>query len=111
MAQDEEVDPTVPRRDAPIELDEEPVGIGTAVHEQPTAAVPLEEDRVALTDVEDRHRGHACRPARGDGAGAHESDDDRGRGQPRHTAMRRGANGPGRGGTGRSPGRWHGSGR
>jgi hypothetical protein len=62
MRQDDGVQPSVPRRDSPIELDEEPVGIGPAVDEQPPSVGALDEDRVALTDVEDRDPYHARRP-------------------------------------------------
>jgi len=55
VRQDQGVDASVPRRDAAVERDEEPVGIGTSVDQQPTAARALDEDRVALSDIEDRH--------------------------------------------------------
>ena len=60
VRQDDSVEPAIPRRDQPIELDEQPVGIRAAVDQQAPAARPLDEDRVALPDVEDRH----CRVAR-----------------------------------------------
>ena len=52
MGQDEDVDPPVPRRDALVELDEQPVGIRAAVDQHPAAAGTLDEDRIALADVE-----------------------------------------------------------
>ena len=55
VGQDKCIDASVPRRDAAVERDEEPIRIGTSVNQQPTAARPLDEDRVALADVEDRH--------------------------------------------------------
>ena len=68
VRQDDRVDPPVPRRDPPVERDEQPVGIGAAVDEQPPAARALDEDRVALPDIEDRDPGDAARPADDDGA-------------------------------------------
>ena len=54
VRQDDRVDPPVPRRDPPIELDEQPVGIRPAIDQQAAAARALDEDGVALPDVEDR---------------------------------------------------------
>ena len=68
MGQDEDVDPAVPRRQPAIELDEQPVRIGAAVDEHPSAAAALDEDRVALADVEDRDPGGAVR-SMGEGRG------------------------------------------
>ena len=48
VGQDDDVDPAVPRREAPIERDEQPVRVRSAVDEQPAAARALDEDRVAL---------------------------------------------------------------
>ncbi len=59
VGQDEDVDPAVPRRQAPVQLDEEPVRIRPAVDEHPPAAPALDEDRVSLADVEDRDPGRA----------------------------------------------------
>jgi hypothetical protein len=38
MRQHDSVDPPVPRRDPSIELDQEAIGIGAAVDQQPSAA-------------------------------------------------------------------------
>ena len=70
----------VPRRQPPVELDEEPVRIRAAVDEHPSAAAALDEDRVALADVENRDPGGAVRPM-GEGRG-------RGRQPPRPRATR-----------------------
>ena len=53
VGEHDEVDPAVPRRHPRVERDEEPVGVGAAVHEHPPARRPGHEDRVALADVED----------------------------------------------------------
>ncbi len=58
----DEVDPAVPRRDPGVEGDEEPIRVRAAVHEQPATPRRLDEDRVALPDVERRRRGRG-RPA------------------------------------------------
>ena len=60
MAQDDRVDPAVPRRDPPIEGHQQAIGIGSAVDEEPAAPGALDEDRVALPDVEDRDPGAAA---------------------------------------------------
>ena len=53
MGQDDRVDPPVPRRDPLVERDEQPVRIRPAVDQQSAAARALDEDRVALADIED----------------------------------------------------------
>jgi hypothetical protein len=53
MAQDDRVDPAVPRRDPPIEGHQQAIGIGSAVDEEPTALRAFHEDGIALPDVED----------------------------------------------------------
>ena len=57
MGQDDGIDPAVPWRDAPVEVDEQPVRVGTAIDQQATAAGTLDEDRVSLADVHDRDPG------------------------------------------------------
>jgi len=59
VAQDDDIDAPVPRREVLVEGDEEPSGIGPAVDEEAGAALALEEDRIALADVEDGQPGHA----------------------------------------------------
>ena len=53
VAEDDGVDPSVPRRDPGVEGDEQAARIRTTVDEQAAAARALDEDRVALADVED----------------------------------------------------------
>ena len=48
------VDPPIPGREALVERHEQPIRVGPAVDEQAAAARALDEDRVALADVEDR---------------------------------------------------------
>ena len=55
MREDHGIDPAIPWRDAAIECDQQPVGIRTAIHEESPAARALDEDGIALADVEDRH--------------------------------------------------------
>ncbi len=75
MRQHDEVDPAIPRRDAGIELQEQPLRVRSAVHEHPAAGPALDEDRVALPDVEHHEAGL---PAGGVGEGdGRERDDDR----------------------------------
>ena len=56
VAQHDGVDPPVPRRDPPVEVDEQAVRVRPTVDEQATAARAFDEDRVALPDIEDRDR-------------------------------------------------------
>lgn len=62
VAQDDEVDPVVPRREALVEDPDEPRRIRAAVDEEPPAVGRLHEDRIALPDVEDRDRRDAGWP-------------------------------------------------
>jgi hypothetical protein len=75
MGQDDHVDPAIPRRDAPVELDEQPIRVRSAVDQQSTAARALDEDRIALADVEDRDPGDAGRPRDRDRPGHGDRDD------------------------------------
>jgi hypothetical protein len=51
MGEHDRVQPSVPRRHAPVELDEEALGVRAAVDEDPPAGGTLDEDRVALPDI------------------------------------------------------------
>ena len=54
VRQDQRVDAPVPRRDPAVEGDEQSVRIRPSVDQEPTAARALDEDRIALSDIEDR---------------------------------------------------------
>jgi hypothetical protein len=54
VGEDDHVDAPVPGREARIEQRPQAIRVGPAVDEHPTARGPLDEDRVALPDVEDR---------------------------------------------------------
>jgi len=54
VRQDEDVDATIPGRQAFVECDEEASRVRPAVDDEPSTALALHEDAVALTDVEDR---------------------------------------------------------
>lgn len=60
MREDDEVDPPLPRQEAAAEQGEQPSGIRTAVDEHDRAA-ELEQERIALTDIERAHAGDRCR--------------------------------------------------
>ena len=77
VRQDDRVDPPVPRRDPLVEDDEEPVRVGAAVDEEPAAARALDEDRVALPDIEHAHPRDAGRSADDHRAGHDDRDDER----------------------------------
>ena len=86
MGQDHGVQAAIPRRDAAIELDQQPIGIRTAVHQEAATARSLDEDGIALPDVEHRDPGLASRAGddhgardghRHDEAGRDDSQDDR----------------------------------
>jgi hypothetical protein len=85
MREDDRVQPPVPRGDASVELDEEAVRIRPAVDQESTAVGSLDEDRVALTDVEDRDPCHARWPRHDHAAGDRHGDD---QGHGRHPAGR-----------------------
>jgi len=55
VRQDDRVDPAVPWWDPLIERDQEAIGIRPTVDQQPPAPRSLDEDRITLPDVEDRH--------------------------------------------------------
>ncbi len=76
MGQDHGIDPPVPRRDPRVEHDEQPIRVGAAIHEKPSAAGTLDEDRVALADVEDRDAGDPGRSCSQDAAGHRDRDDE-----------------------------------
>jgi hypothetical protein len=61
---DDEIDPAVPRRDPRVEGHEEPIGVRTTVHEQSPTPRRLDEDRVALANVERDDVDPAVRPRR-----------------------------------------------
>ena len=75
----EDVHAPVPGRQALVERDQESTGIRSAVDDHPAAAAALDQDPVALADVQDDHARHAVGPM-GDDQGqpqgrADESDD------------------------------------
>jgi hypothetical protein len=53
VRQDDQVEMSVPERDPLVEPTDEQVGVGPAVDEHPPAIRGLEEDRIALADIED----------------------------------------------------------
>jgi hypothetical protein len=87
MAQDQDVDPPVPRREARIELENQAIGIGTTVDQHPGAAIALDKDRVALSDVEDRDMDPAVGPSLEARAGHGQGEDEAGK-DGRHRASR-----------------------
>jgi hypothetical protein len=64
VGEDHQVDPTIPGRNVRIELDEQPIRVGPAVHQQAAAAVALDQDRVALPDIEHGQMDAAVRSVR-----------------------------------------------
>jgi hypothetical protein len=62
VGEDDDIDAPVPGRDAPIELDEQTIGIGPAIDEQPSPRPTFDQDGVTLSDVQDGHPGDAGRP-------------------------------------------------
>ena len=80
MGQHEQVDAAVPGRHVRVEGDKEAIRIGSAIDEHPRAPVGVDEDRVALPDIEHRDPDPPVRAVQGDGADA---DDDDGQRRPR----------------------------
>ncbi len=54
VRQDQDVDPPIPGRQPLVELPHEPVGVRSAVDEEPPAGAALDEDPIALADIENR---------------------------------------------------------
>jgi hypothetical protein len=54
MAEDQDVDAPVPRRNPGIKLDDQAIRIRPAVDQQPPAPVSFDQDRIALANIEDR---------------------------------------------------------
>ncbi len=79
MRHDNDVDPAVPRRDSPVEGDQQPVRVRAAVDEQAPASGRLHEDGIALADVEGDDVEAAIRPrdGRDGGQGDHEGEERR----------------------------------
>jgi hypothetical protein len=69
MRQDDRIEPAIPGRDQAVELNQQPVGVRTAVDQEAAAARALDEDRVALADVEHGDGGRSCGPLDRDGPG------------------------------------------
>jgi hypothetical protein len=76
VRQDDRVDPVVPRGDPFVERHEEPIGIRPAVDEEAAAARALDEDGVALPDVEDGDPGSAIGPMDEDDGGRRDGNED-----------------------------------
>ena len=55
MRDHDEIEATIPRRDSRVEQGNQPVGVRAGVDEDSATGRSLEQDRVALTDVEHRH--------------------------------------------------------
>jgi hypothetical protein len=64
VAEHDDVDPAVPRGEPPVELDQQPLGVRAAVDQHSRAAPTLDQDRVALPDVEHHQPGRATRDVR-----------------------------------------------
>lgn len=74
VGQDDRVDAPIPRRELRIERNEETVRIWTAVHEQSSSATTLDENRIALPDVEDRDCRESVGPVNEGEAGGDDGD-------------------------------------
>ena len=82
VGQDDGVDPSVPRRNASIEGDQQAVRVWPAIDQQASTARALDQDGVALTDVEDGDARHAAGPSHRDAAGDDHSHDQPHGGRP-----------------------------
>jgi hypothetical protein len=60
----EDVDPPVPRRQALVEGDEQSRRVRAAIHDHPTAPIALDQDPVALSDIEHDDVDRPVRPIR-----------------------------------------------
>ncbi len=77
VAEDQDVDPPIPGREAGVELEDQPIGVRPAVDQQPAAGVAFDQDRVALADVEHRDVDCPVRPR-----GEARAEDGQGQGEP-----------------------------
>ena len=66
MGEHDDVDPAIPRRQPLVERLQESSRVRPAVDHHPPAATALDEDRVALPDIQQRDRCYARRAIRGD---------------------------------------------
>jgi hypothetical protein len=71
VAQDEDIDPAVPGRNPGVELEDQAIGIGSAVDQHSPAPIAIDQDRVALADIENGDVDPTVRPRR-DSDGSHE---------------------------------------
>jgi hypothetical protein len=62
MTEDHGIDAAIPRRDPGIEHDQEAIRVGATIDQQPAAPGSLDEDGVALSDIEDGDPGDPGRP-------------------------------------------------
>ena len=76
VREDHCIDPSIPRRDAPIELDQQSIRIRPTVDEQATTVRPFDQDRVALADVEHAYASDAGWSGDHDGPGDGHADDE-----------------------------------
>lgn len=74
VAEDHDVDSPIPRRQRLVQRHEQAPGIRSAIHEEASTALTLQEDRIALPDVENREPGD---PVWSVGSGDGEGDDRR----------------------------------
>ena len=85
VGEQHDIDATVPDRDALVETSDEDVRVASAVDEDTRPVVRLDEDRIALADVEDRDEQGPARP--GDERDRRGTDDgDRAHGSHHRTA-------------------------
>jgi hypothetical protein len=79
VGEDDEVDPAVPRRNPRVQGHEQPIGVRATVHEQPPSPRRLDEDCVALANVEHDDVDAPVRPRRRrhDSRGDNEREDGR----------------------------------
>ena len=103
VGQHDRVEPAIPGRDQAVELDEQAIGIRAAVDQEAPAVGALDENRVALADIEDGDGRRSCgsldrdRPCHGRGGKECCERDPRGPiGSPRGGLADRGWNGRGR---------------
>lgn len=82
MRQDHGVDAPIPGRDAAVERDDQTIRIRSAVDEEAATTRALDEDRIALPHVEDRHPRGAARTGQGHATGDAGRDDQGHRQQP-----------------------------
>ena len=101
VGQDDRIDAAIPGRDPLVEHDQQAIRVGSTIDQQAATAGALDQDGVALTDIEDRDTRDPGRPCGDDPSGDDDRDDEGDDRRPsrRATGLRGGRSGTRAGGS------------